>query len=145
MNIEPGKFYKLRNGYKYRNYVTDGGGNCPNHGAYLFGDEDKWHQISHRKNGSSVSDGDSVWDIIAPWIDKPQMDTSVLPAWWKSYAMDESGSWWWHSERPTLYMIREEWLYATGALYGKIPPEYAPKWDGDWKDSLVVREMIDWL
>jgi hypothetical protein len=68
-------------------------------------------------------------DIISEWIDKPIVDWSLMPAWAKFVAMDDSGNWAWYTSEPNkgLYMG------------GKIPTEYCPKWDGDWRQSLTER------
>jgi hypothetical protein len=74
-------------------------------------------------------------DIIGIWIDKPVIDWSVMPAWAKFVAMDSNGSWFWYTHKPSLEHV---WCVIDGD-YGKIPSEYAPKWDVDWRNSLIER------
>ena len=65
-------------------------------------------------------------------VDRPTMDFSVLPAWAVSITMDRNGRWKSHTREPKRYIVA--WSSAE-ACY--IPDSYAPKWDGDWKDSLT--------
>jgi hypothetical protein len=75
------------------------------------------------------------YDIIGEWIDKPVIDWSLMPAWAKFVTMDKSGKWWWYTHKPSL---EHAWCIIEGFV-GKIPSEYAPKWEGDWEDSLIER------
>jgi len=78
--------------------------------------------------------GDGVY-ILSEWIDKPVIDWSAMPAWAKFVAMDSGGKWFWYTHKPSLEHV---WCVIDGD-YGKIPYEYAPKWEGDWKQSLIER------
>lgn len=77
-------------------------------------------------------------DIISEWVDKPEMDRSVLPAWAnKAVAMDVDGEWFCFGCEPR----QGEFYWTTNnECYGIIPDSHAPKWKGDWKDSLLVFE-----
>jgi hypothetical protein len=79
-----------------------------------------------------TGDGDY---IASEWIDKPIVDWSLMPAWAKFVAMDKSGKWWWYTHKPSLEHV---WCIIDG-FGGVIPSEYAPKWEGDWKESLTER------
>ena len=74
-------------------------------------------------------------DIISEWIDKPVIDWATMPAWAKFVAMDESVKWFWYIRKPRMGDV---WCVIDGD-FGKIPHGYAPKWEGDWKDSLIER------
>ena len=59
--------------------------------------------------------------------------------WINAYAMDKNGRWWGYEAAPKVTRWNN-W----GDINGDsilIPREYAPKFDGDWKDSLCVREV----
>jgi hypothetical protein len=75
--------------------------------------------------------------IASEWVDKPVIDWSLMPAWAKFVAMNEDGAWNWYRVEPNKgwYM----WLMTGTENWGEIPSEYAPKWDGDWKNSLIER------
>jgi hypothetical protein len=74
-------------------------------------------------------------DIISEWIEKPVIDWSSMPAWAKFVAMDSGGVWLWYTHKPSLKHV---WCVIDG-YFGKIPSEYAQKWDGDWRNSLIER------
>jgi hypothetical protein len=79
-----------------------------------------------------TGDGDY---IASEWVDKPVIDWSLMPAWAKFVAMDSNRRCFWYTHKPSL----ERLWYVIDGDYGKIPAEYAPKWDGDWKNSLIER------
>ena len=75
---------------------------------------------------------------------KPTMDRSLLPAWANNYvAMDADGEWCAYRSMPEKreYQHREGIWMPTGnpstPQYVRIPDEFAPKWTGDWKESLI--------
>jgi hypothetical protein len=87
-------------------------------------------------NGMYYADeSKSLIDIISEWIDKPIVDWSLMPAWAKFVAMDKKGKWWWYTHKPSL---EHAWCIIEGFV-GKIPSEYTPKWEGDWRNSLIER------
>lgn len=69
MIIEPGKFYKTRNGRKARIYATDGGDDFPLHGAVF--DASRWDPRAWRKDGLVFHHlrGEHSADIIAEWTE----------------------------------------------------------------------------
>jgi hypothetical protein len=75
-------------------------------------------------------------DIISEWIDNPVIDWDSMPAWAKFVAMDSGGGWWWYEKEP---IIGEITWRTESEYYDEIPTEYAPKWEGDWKNSLIER------
>jgi len=77
-------------------------------------------------------------DLISEWIDAPEVDWSKMPAWAEAVTVDGSGSWNWFTHIPITTDVQNFWICKSGG-YGPIPPEYSPKWTGDWRQSLVVR------
>lgn len=71
MKIEPGKFFKLRNGQKARIYAVDVGREKIIHGAYC---DDNGFMLAWYSDGRTDRDGiDSVWDIVSEWVEpKPK-------------------------------------------------------------------------
>ena len=137
MQIEVGKLYKTRGGYKYRVYATDGVGKFPVHGAVLM--DDGWGFNTLTKDGFSSSEYQSPYDIISEWVETPEVDWSLYPKWWEYVAMDENGEWngvW----GAGLLCVINRWLFdAPDGMLQSVPPEYSPKFNGNWKDSLVKR------
>jgi hypothetical protein len=81
----------------------------------------------------------SAHDIVSEWVDKPVIDWDTMPAWAKFVAMDKGGKWYLHTSKP---LIDEDFYYWKGksdSIWNLIPSEYAPKWDGDWRNSLIER------
>ncbi len=68
MNIEPGKFYRTRDGRKVRIYATDGQRSCQVHGAVF--ECGRWDIRDWWINGSygRQDEADSA-DIIAEWTE----------------------------------------------------------------------------
>ena len=75
------------------------------------------------------------------------MDWTALPKWANWIACDESGIWWWYSKRAQV--SNKAWTFEPDATLGTgrsyegcygaiIPPAYAPKWRGDWRESLTA-------
>lgn len=140
LTIEVGKYYRTRDGRKARVYALDGG-EMKNiiHGAILF--DDSWIGDAWHLNGQARDDGHThVRDLIAPWIDKPSFDRSLLPAWAnKATAMDAGNCWYCFSEVP-IPQSDSQGNWDGGGWQDTIPREFAPKWTGDWKDSLLTFE-----
>lgn len=136
MKIEPNKFYRTRDGRKARVLCTDAPSSWPVVG-YIEGPSGTglsthtWSQ-----DGAFFSNATREADLIAEWIDAPEVDWPAMPKWAKAVAMDKGGKWYWHSEKP---VVDGPWWLPDSGDYGSIPPKYAPKWSGDWKQSLVLR------
>lgn len=86
-----------------------------------------------------VGDIDNIFTLEKP-KEEPIVDWSALPAWFNWVAMDKDGSWFTFRDKPTAdngcwnnYDLNEDYIFID------IPPEYTPKFNGDWKDSLVER------
>lgn len=135
MNIEVGKFYKTRNGLKARIYALDG--NDFIHGAVQV--DSQWLLFAWQKDGRYIADRESGWDLIAPLIDKPEFDRSLLPAWAnKAIAMDKNGYWYCYGGIPVIE--KDLWNNPNAMKTTEIHRPFLPKWSGDWKDSLLVFE-----
>lgn len=134
MKIEAGKFYASRDNRRVRIYATDGMSERPIHGAVLF--NNGWIVCSWARKGTFARDESERCpdDIISEWIDRLEMDWSALPRWAKWIAMDECRDWAWFADKPRSES--REWY--SGGKCGVMPVEYAPKWSGDWKDSLTA-------
>lgn len=134
MNIEAGKFYQTRDGRKVRIYATDGQKDgYPIHGAVLY--VNGWEVAGWHSDGTWIKGGRRGLDIIAPWIEKPIVDWSAMPKWAKWVAMDKNGEWFWSDAPPR----KSKDIWECSCNTDIIPPEYAPKYEGPWEDSLVER------
>jgi hypothetical protein len=140
IKIEPGKYYRLRNGLKYRCYATDGNRPYyPIHGAYFAKESGGWDVLSLTADGkndatSYVTD----FDIVDYWTDKPIINWANIAAWHNYVFQDYCGTWYATSGKPTKLPDRNNWgfryIHTTD-----IPTEYAPIWAGSWRDSLTQR------
>jgi hypothetical protein len=132
--IEAGKFYRTRDGRKARIYATDGQSPLSIHGAIAL--DVGWNTFRWEKNGSYYEGSEeSQNDLIAEWIDKPQIDWSVMPEGAVAVAMDGKGTWRAFPDKVPV-KVGNGWVRA-GAM--KLYPNHRPKWTGDWKDSLVIK------
>lgn len=130
MNIELNKCYRTRDGKKATSVYLSTEREQDN---FLMTDGIKsWWAYD---TGSYFSrEGDSK-DLVSEWVDKPEMDRSVLPAWAnKAVAMDRDGEWFCFSDIPHVKYV----FWSSDETCARIPDSYAPKWSGDWKDSLLV-------
>jgi hypothetical protein len=133
LNFEVGKTYMTRDGRKVICLST-----TLREGKIAF--QINGEVFISQPNGMYYADeSKSLIDIIGEWIDKPVIDWSLMPAWAKFVAMDKSGKWYIHTSEP---LIDEEfyfWKAKSDSIYSLIPTEYAPKWEGDWRKSLIER------
>lgn len=127
-----GKFYRTRDGRKARIYATDGSGNYPVHGALLC--PDGWMEETWQLDGRNYGGEEKSRDLISEWIERPEWPAG-MPAWAQWVAMDENGVWYWYQRSPQ----RDERGFNAPENLGKIPPDYAPKWTGDWRESSCSR------
>ena len=139
--IKPGAFVKLRDGSKARIYAVDGTGYNTVHGAATV--KEDYQAMNWNKHGNyQFGIVDSVYDIIGPWIDKPDCSNlwPLLPPWIKWLAMRDTGEWRGYTYKPVMKSaywdgsVPDSWKW-----YITIPKDYAPIYSGDWKDSLVER------
>jgi len=144
MTIELNKTYRTRSGQKCRIICVDRNtGEYPYSQCPIVG-------LVQCPNGELIhlyfKDGASAWppnpdyassDLISEWIDRPTIDWNTLPWWHKYVAMQKDGRWYSYADSP--HISGDVWHVAQGGwLY--LPPEYAPKWEGDWKESLITRD-----
>lgn len=66
---------------------------------------------------------------------RPIVDWSVMPAWAKWVCVNEDGYWYWSAGKPEL--TPDGWM--SEWQEGAIPEQFAPKYTGDWRNSLVER------
>jgi len=66
--ISKDKQYTTREGFPYRCYATDGGGDYPVHGAFFL--ENSWRVIRHTENGRAFTTGEDKYDLVEV---KPRM------------------------------------------------------------------------
>jgi len=129
LNFEVGKAYQTRDGRKVICLST-----TLREGKIAF--QINGEVFISQPNGMYYADeSKSLIDIISEWIDKPDIDWSLMPAWAKFVALDKSGKWWWYTHKPSLEHV---WCIIDG-FGGVTPSEYAPTWEGDWKKSLTER------
>jgi len=137
LTFTPGNFYRTRDGRKARIYATD----CEIHGA-INEIENHWEAIQWMKSGKHRHCENL--DLIAPWIDRPEVNWSALAAWHRWVAMDENGEWFSYVLKP-VRIISKMWSTdpeGNDDEFFQIRATYAPKFSGDWKDSLVERPQI---
>lgn len=132
LNIQPGKFYRTRDGRKARVYVIDGSEPYPVHGAVF--EIGSWDCRTWRLNGRYSNDN---CDLIAEWIDKPEIDWSKMPEGTVAvFNSCKSGHWFASTLIPKL---NDDYFYS-GGKWIELYPQHRPNWSGDWRDSLVTRE-----
>lgn len=71
---------------------------------------------------------------ISEWREVPEVDWSLYAKWHVYVAMNKDNLWYAYDLPPKLGTLGY-WLGAGE----HIPQEYAPKFSGDWKDSLIER------
>lgn len=96
---------------------------------------------TYKRNGTFFSHSmDADNDLLCEWIDEPprvEFDQSLLPAWAnKAIAMDKDGQWYSYPGIPEADTYH--WIINNRIV--EIPNNLNPKWDGYWKDSLLVFE-----
>ena len=139
MKLEAGKSYITKGGLKVRVLCTDAKQPYP---VVVLVEAGGAESLACYHSDGRWADSNTESDIVGPWVEKPVFDRSLLPPWCnKAIAMDQNGRWWHYNEEPTRREEMDMWGVTTP--YGesqRIPAAYAPKWEGDWKDSLLVWE-----
>jgi hypothetical protein len=139
-NIQVGKFYKTRNGLKVRIYALDGHTPYSVHGAYQHKGLG-WIFTGWTNDGIYTSSLDdcpaSDLGIMSEWVDKPIFDWSIQSSWFKYAAMDYDEEWFLFDDKPIRAL--ERWVGVGSTCISRIPPAYAPTFEGDWKNSLIQR------
>lgn len=137
ITITPG-LWKMRNGLKARV-------------AGIDPDADTKHAIvGWRENGAVFSwyaDGrwslhtDSCYDLIEPWVDKPEWPKWPVPPWINWIAQTVHGDWFGYGgkSKPEAVLKSGLWLVTSSCDAFYIPSTYAPTWTGDWTQSLIER------
>ena len=88
---------------------------------------DHWNELYQRFLGRTFSEEP---------IEPVTMDWSVLPRWATHIAYNRTcTSWWWYTLEPIL--LDDEFDIGDEGDCGLIPPAYAPKWTGYWRESLT--------
>ncbi len=135
MKPELGKYYRTRGGHKGRVICVDRKGGQSPVVALVLKEAKLEFLVQLSADGSYLGPGQPHSDdLISEWIDKPEWDWSKAADWHVAIAMDADRRWFPFREVPSKVEIA--WC---GSHDRSIPPEYAPKWTGDWKDSLIVR------
>lgn len=138
MNIELNKCYRTRDGRKARVICVDFRG-VQSIIAIMENKKGSDDLILISRDGTyAINRNPCPEDLISEWVDKPEMDRSVLPPWIKAVAMDNNGCWFGYMREPH----RNDSVWFTNSNVNNdhcyIPPSHAPKWSGDWRESLVV-------
>lgn len=131
INFVVGKWYRTRDGRKVRCVATDGEEGIP----FVFV-LPRLQVLRRGKNGQLLPEEFSNLDILGPWIDRPVVDWSAMPAWANWVAMDGNGDWFYYASKPNEGA--DGW-YGEICYSCTIPSSYAPTFSGDWKDSLCER------
>lgn len=139
LKIEAGKEYRRRDGKKWRCYATDGAPPWSCHGAVFIDGQWIGSDMSPDPQMSAVRGG----DLIGPWTEPITMDWAALPRWIREtdgwIASDCNGDWNGFSgpTKPRQWPRQKTWERCNGQYAVFIPPAYAPKWTGDWRESLT--------
>lgn len=139
LKIEAGKFYRTRGGKKVEVLAV-----CPE----LAQD----YQVFALRETVSGQKTCNEWtlkgkyihnfprehecDIVSEWTEEPTVDWPSLPAWAQYVAQEESGHWYWYSEKPPR--SSHSWGTSVGE-FGLIPESHCPVFAGSWADSLTKR------
>lgn len=138
--IEPGKFYRTRDGRKARVYAVDGESPYSIHGAVLI--DTGWQAHGWTICGSWGAGLERHLDIVAPWIDLPEVDWSKLPDSITCVTADKDGeAWAWTCEPDEVAIV--EWAKGWD-VEGDFSPGYrlfpgTVTFTGDWTQSKVCR------
>lgn len=130
LNFKVGKFYVDGHGEKWECLKTDLNSEFP-----IAMTDGKTVSTYTNEGYFYTYNPESPNNIVGEWVEKPIVDWSVMPAWANFVAMDKDGKWYWHYEKPTPNHLK--WIYTHWS--GIIPSDYAPKFNGDWTESLIER------
>lgn len=137
LKFEVGKCYRSRCGDKYRVVATD----CnfthpivaiPEKGIAILVTREGFFGFPNDMNGK---------DLIAPWLDAPEVEWAAMPKWANYVSKDSSGNWNYSIREPYIESGESEWMIRDGC-FSQIPNSYCPKWSGDWRQSLVKRPEV---
>ncbi len=82
-----------------------------------------------------------VFNLVEPWMDKPEWDWSKTLPWLNWLAMDSDGQWWLFPKKPTWRI--DAWLANDDKNMIPIAEEFSPKWKGKPECSLVCRPGME--
>jgi len=141
MHFEPtalnGKYYKMGDGRKVQIFLIE---KCCIWGRYKVA-HNHWKSAMWLSSGAWTG-SNTKKNITEIWTDPPQVPddfwTRVISPWMNVAAMDGDKKWYQYSINPEHSTTAWQYNHIAG-LCSRIPPEYAPKFSGDWKDSLIVR------
>ena len=138
MKIERDKYYRTREGKKARVICTDkDDGDYPVVCIIECLEVFTSTVIMYIKDGRFYYNKTSSRDLVAEWVDEPEGSWDGYPAWAPWRAMDANGGWWCYVKEPLTQYEEGKWGSSFESL--QIPDKYAPKYSGDWKDSLQKR------
>lgn len=126
IKVEAGKSYTTTEGNRFECWKVDFPITDKAIGIILA--DAGWHWF--------VYDPSCGTQLTGPWVDKPTIDWSKLPAWAEYVAMDEYGWWFWYDKKPDCFHVA--W-FPCGKDHGTLPPQYCPKGTFDWKQTLIKR------
>lgn len=139
LEIIPGKFYRTRDGLKARVLCTDV--QSPKPVLALVLSEGSELVFSYENDGCLMQSRESChWDLVAEWSEPLEVDWSKFAAWHNAVVWSPTRDRWLVASRiPTWDDKANAWTGAGGDGFDYVPPEHAPKWTGEAKDSLIVR------
>lgn len=79
------------------------------------------------------------FDLIEPYIDKPEWDWSATLPWLNYLALDATGIWYLYQDKP---LFSTNYYERSSGIVVAVPKAYAPKWQGKPEDSLISRPGI---
>ena len=134
MEITPG-YWRQRNGRK-ANVVAVSKTVPPWHqvvGWDSTGEAAHWFMTGER----FPEEQPCMWDLIEPWVDRPEWPAWPVPPWINWIAVNGHGNWFGYSNRPEPY--GSIWVFSQPTASIEIPAAYKPTWTGDWTKSLIER------
>ena len=132
MKIEKGKFYRSRDGLKWEVLTTERN----NKKFPIVAINDDGVVLSFSKSGYFTESEGWSEDLIAEWTEPVIIPWDDYPKWCKWVAMDISGNWYVHIEKP---IVRDAYWDSEG-IFHYIPNEYHPQnFTGHWTESLFER------
>ena len=123
-------------------YHDDGVGDI--HGVILGPLESRRYLTSWNRDGSVkfCCNVDGVHQIVGICENlvstKPRIDWTKEESWVNAIAMDFSGKWYRYDTLPGLNEIDAIWV-SMGNWYEQIHPDCVPDYNGDYRDSLIIR------
>ena len=120
MKIEAGKYYRLRDGHKFRCYATNGCGTHPVHGATDMRDGSWCMTLLTLDGRYNFNGGECGLDIVAEWRDEPKVDPEI----WKGLAAfgfyyvasDSNGHCGAFAQKPEYRPTLGQWVAGASAL-----------------------------